>query len=278
MYLLSDDDEEESVSRKETVSQKLFDPEAVPNWDEMRLEEIYDAINPGSKEEKERSSTWKTCCLNVKGGSLQLGTLGKQLLKALVKKNSMSNTTLNHILQTKKEDRNFQRMEFMVLNDADHQLIRTFLHQNIIVPKNADGDIVSLDELSLNEICRALSLANESESYTLLSQIFSTPKGMRRIAIDDPLKSYDQMWSILANDYVNNPNWKPENSCVKDDSRLTNIDPTSPPTLPWTSSKLRIVFRTYKTYFGRISTMFTSTGRLAGGNSDDLADRRTNVV
>jgi hypothetical protein len=148
----------------------------------------------------------------------------------------------NKTLQCKKQERIQQRHEFSNIEGANNiLLVQIFLSDNILVPVNADGDVISTEETSFNTGARVIMLAVETEpSFEYLSDIFRAPeKSDRRRQIDDDTLSFDQKWNNLAYNFMNADDFMPENIWAEKDSRLENIDPRVPPTTAWTGEQLR---------------------------------------
>jgi hypothetical protein len=54
-------------------------------------------------------------------------------------------------------------------------IVRKFLSENILLPLNADRDIISIENISVNVGARVIMLAADPETYEALTSIFSSP-------------------------------------------------------------------------------------------------------
>jgi hypothetical protein len=160
-------------------------------------------------------------------------------------------------------ERNKQRNELFLLNQSlpAGQLMRKFLAKNIVLPINADGEVIDTAVVSVNLLARVIMLAVEPEPFQQLSDIFAAAeKDAHRAQVDDKALSFNEKWNSLANHFFNAPDFQPENDFVDADSRISDIDPRSAPALPWTGETLRKTFRGLKTKFALVDDMFSRSG------------------
>jgi hypothetical protein len=145
---------------------------------------------------------------------LAIKVVANRLLKALVQERLLADIPSNKTLQCKKQERIQQRNEFLNIEVANNiLLVQKILSDNILVPVNADGDVISAEEVSLNTGARVIMLAVETEpSFEYLSDNFRAPeKSDRKRQIDDDTLSFDQKWNNLANNFMNADDFMPKN-------------------------------------------------------------------
>jgi hypothetical protein len=86
-------------------------------------------------------------------------------------------------------------------------------------------------------------LAVEPESYAGLNSIFASPeKDARWAHIDDKSLSFNEKWNSLANCFMNTDDFAPENKWADKDSRIKNVDPCLPPSIPWSVKNYANIF------------------------------------
>ena len=118
-------------------------------------------------------------------------------------------------------------------------IVRKFLSENILLPLNADGDVISVENISVNIGAWVIMLAFDPEMYEAPTSIFSSPaKEDRRAHIDDKSLSCNEKCNALANDFMNAEDFAPENVWADDDSRINDVDPRLPPCPPWSGEDL----------------------------------------
>jgi len=131
-----------------------------------------------------------------------IGLVANRLLKLLVTKNFISDyLPLNTKLQSKKV--NWEQHNNLVMNLKDNlaaaHLLWKFLVENIFLPVNANGDVINVEEISVNIGARVIMLAADPETYEALSSIFSLPaKEERREHVDNKALSFHDKWNALA--------------------------------------------------------------------------------
>jgi len=84
-----------------------------------------------------------------------------------------------------------------------------------------------------------------------------------RSALDNPSTRLSALWDSLATDFFNNPIFAPEN--IYTDSRIEYIDPSKPPTRPWTGYQLRKNFSALRTEMTKHTMNFKKSGNIAEG-------------
>jgi len=140
----------------------------IPDWFALDVGEIYDHLNPRTKQGQAHQRGWRKRAVDGSGKPLtSIGLVANRLLKLLVTKKFISDLPLNTKLQSKKVDREQQKNLFMNLKDnltAVH-LIRKFLVDNIFLPVNADGDAINVEEISVNVGARVIMLAADPQTY-----------------------------------------------------------------------------------------------------------------
>jgi len=193
-----------------------------------------------------------------------------------VSRKFITDSPLNTKLQSKKQDREWQKNGFMSLdgNMSALLIVRKFLSENILMPLNADGNVISIENVSVNVGAQMIMLAAEPETYEALSSIFLSPaKEDRRAHIDDKSLSFNEKCNALANDFMNAEDFAPENVWADDDSRINNVDPWLPPCPPWSGEDLRKHFHFLKTKFALVDEVFCQSGNLEAGADIAEADR-----
>ncbi len=93
-------------------------------------------------------------------------------------KKLIPDTPLNAKLQSKKGERQQQRSEFLQIGDNLPALliVQKFLSDNILLPVNADGDVIDVETISVNIGACVILLAVEPEPYSVLNDIFASPE------------------------------------------------------------------------------------------------------
>jgi hypothetical protein len=87
-----------------------------------------------------------------------------------------------------------QRMEFLHLNQSlpAGQLTRKFLAENIVLPINADGEVIETTIVGVNLLACVIMLAAEPEPFQQLSDIFAaTEKDAYRAQVDTKALSFN---------------------------------------------------------------------------------------
>ena len=86
---------------------------SIPNWFELDLDVIYDHLNPRTKQGIAQSRSWRKKAVDVMGRPLSsIGVVANRLLKILITRKLIPDTTLNSKLQTRKAEWAQQRLEF----------------------------------------------------------------------------------------------------------------------------------------------------------------------
>jgi hypothetical protein len=255
---------------------------AIPFWNNLQLDEIYDKINPTTKIGINEQRVWRKKAVDVNGKAItSVGIVANRLLKLLIKRGLLSDTVMNLKLQTRKQLRDMQKEEFSnigLLEDDDGQqaviFIKKFLSENFLLPTNADGEIVDVNNIGVNLGARIIMLAVEPESFMSLQDIFAAPdKAARRAQIDNKNLSFNEKWNAIANNFFNAKDFEPTNEWSDKDTRIIDIDPRLPPITPWSGEELRKYFRTLKTKFALIDDVFCRSGNLEAGVDIEEADR-----
>jgi len=121
---------------------------------------------------------------------------------------------------------------------------------------------------SLDLKARLVHLAESGHgSEVILESIFgSESKEAQRGALDDKSQRTINKWAQLAENFFNDPDWQPENT--QSDSRLTSIDPSKSPEVPWTAEELRYAFTKIRTEYTNCYNNFHLSGNLEAGEGD----------
>jgi hypothetical protein len=249
----------------------------IPDWFALDIGQIYDHLNPRTKQGQVQQRGWRKRAVDATGKPLtSIGLVANRLLKVLVTKKLISDSPLNMKLQSKKVDWEQQKKLFLGLQEHQVavQLVRKFLAENIFLPVNADGNVINVEEISVNVGARVIMLAADPETYDALVSIFSSPaKEERRAHVDNKALSFNDKWNALAAQFMNAPDFSPENIWANDDSRISDVDPRLPPSSPWSGEDLRKHFRSLKTKFALVDEVFCRSGNLEAGADIDEADR-----
>ncbi len=105
----------------------------------------------------------------------------------------------------KKVEQQQQKEQFTSISNASNaqaslMIIRKFLADNILLPLNADGDVVAVNTIGVNLGARIIMMAVEPDSYQSLQDIFAAPeKEDWRAQIDDKELSFNEEWNTVAN-------------------------------------------------------------------------------
>jgi hypothetical protein len=142
-------------------------------------------------------------------------------------------------------------------------LIRNFLADSIVLPFDADHNVVNVENISVKLVSRIIMLVVEPDSCMSRNDIFTAPdKDTQRAQVDDKSLSFDKKWNLLANDYFNATYFDPENSWKDKDSQVAEFDPQMPPAVAWTGEQLCKHFYSLKTKFALVEDMFCHSGNL----------------
>jgi hypothetical protein len=151
----------------------------IPDCFGLDLELIYDHLNPRTKLGIAQSRSWRKKAVDVTGKPLlSIGLVANRLLKILVTRKLIPDTTLYSKLQTKKVERAQQRLEFTRIGVGSNpqpaiMLIQRFLMDNILVPRGVDGNVVDVNNISANLGARLIMLAVDADSSMSLNEIFA---------------------------------------------------------------------------------------------------------
>lgn len=254
--------------------------EAVPDWLNMDLSDIYDALNPvPNKSNKKKQASWRAKVVDCEGKPINaIGVVANKLLAKLRDKGLMNNHKLNKKMQVQKNDRLAQKIEFRNIaydgnGEENITFVRLFCLQNFVQPQTADGQYINANELETNLGARIIMLAVEPDSLNALVEIFAAPtKEARRAQIDDKQNSFSEKWDNIANNFFNAEDFQPDNLWGLFDARINNIDPRKKPTTAWTGEQLRKFFRELKTKFALVDDYYCRSGNLEAGTNIEQAD------
>jgi hypothetical protein len=101
---------------------------------------------------------------------------------------------------------------------------------------------------------RAAHLVLETPALDILNVIFPTETERRRREEDEKrlLVVVPNLWNQLAKDFFNNPTWDPKNADIADN--VTNyIDPSHPPSPPFSGSQLRALYHFVRSQYSLAS-------------------------
>jgi hypothetical protein len=151
------------------------------------------------------------------------------------------------------EERFRQRLFFVNLSEAGLQFVRMQMTQFSRPPGDGDdqdgdeGPGLETDDVPANLRARVMHLADDSASSGFLEIIYGgVTKKARREMMDDKSTRNTNLWKTLADDYFNNPDWKPENE--QTDTRAETINPRKAPA-PFPPEKLRALFSAQRTQY-----------------------------
>ena len=118
-------------------------------------------------------------------------------------------------------------------------------------------------------------MINEPDCREKLDRIFGgANKELQRKELDDKSSRNPQLWEDLAVTF-NSSEYAPENDI--DDDRLSEIDPSKPPSTKWTGSELRTTFSKLRSVMTIKTRNFKASGQHVQGDDnldgdDELAD------
>jgi len=154
------------------------DSTPIPDWYNLQIDEIYDQLNPRTKQGQLTQRAWHKHAVDGTGKPLtSIGLVVNRLLKILTGKKFIPDTPLNSKLQSKKAERQQQLQHFLGIRESPAVLmiVRKFLSENIMLPVNADGSVIDVDCININTGARVIMLAVEPDSYLALNDIFAAP-------------------------------------------------------------------------------------------------------
>jgi hypothetical protein len=298
--LSSGDSSEKHYDGTKAKTPDATNPVSVPKWRSKGLVEIYNIFNPSKNEYQKNKEKWawknnvtfllpndKSKKKDQGTKSTHMGTIFNRLLTEMCKKNWLNQDESNKKAAYKAKEKSKQREEFekgslefrlQFTNDiGDYtrhlherkEFVYTFLDQCIKVNVNIDGDIISKDGIPINIGARIIMLTKEEESFDLIQEIYSIPpKEEERQILDDKASRVNKLWDTLAEDFLLDDKFNPENSWADTDSRIKDIDPRIMPEHQkhkWNGTKLRLFFTSYKSYFSKVEKGFKRTGGYQGG-------------
>jgi len=135
------------------------DPTPIPDWFELDIGEIYEHLHPRTKQGQSHQRGWQKRAVDGSGKPLtSIGLVANRLLKVLVSKKLIPDSPSNGKLQSKKVDQEGQTAEFMALSDDTPALllVRKFLSNNVLLPVNADGAVINIEDISINVGARVI--------------------------------------------------------------------------------------------------------------------------
>lgn len=232
-------------------------------WNSMTGAEIYDRL-----------------C--VKGA--KIGYQANKMLRELNNKEFV-NKNCGIILAKNKEERVLQRVFLANLSGAGLEFLReemTSYSLGNAVSTNlgsVDNGNFGLEpgEVSANLRARVVHLAKDPETIGILEIIFSgVTKIARRTVTDDKTTRNASIWNMLCGKYFNNIDWRPENDV--DDSRVSSLNPTLPPSEPYAPEKLRTLFCTMRTQYSLYYDRYHRSGQIVEGDGDGDDDFFENFV
>lgn len=233
-------------------------------WESKSLDNIYDLWTSKQK-------------------GLCLGIIANKVFKTLKENNFYDGPPkLCHL----KKDIHEQKENFLKLCDGGKEIVYNILASNEIpaVLMTRDTELIVHNVKALgkstqignkiydnNVLARIIHLAEAgNDNVSVLEDIFSSmtniPRAGRRAVLDDPQERSNVKWNLLAEEYINNPEWTPVNEF--EDQRLNNIDPRLPPHELYTGQALRTVFSGLKTHFTILSNNYHKSGQLVEGDGE----------
>ena len=217
--------------------------DTLPDWKKLKGSEIFDAIIAAIDNKKQ--SSW------VKYIEGQLGHIANQAIDALIADNFI-NLPKGTKLAKNKVEKNFQRPLFEKLSEDGLDCLRKVLSKKVHL--KADSSVYIDDSsgnmkwcpdkvLNVNTGARIMHLVLEAKAQSILEVIFNGgpfDQTLKRAALDDKTTRSNSLWDRLANEFVNNPEWKPVNQY--NHYAVKEIDPSQPPVRPLKGEEVRTVF------------------------------------
>lgn len=153
--------------------------------------------------------------------------------------------------------------------------VRATLIDCLVQSTTKDGLPLSNDNVCLNEAARLLHMAIDLNGRSILESIYSAAEDDdKRAQTDDKLLRFDSKWNDLAEIMNNNDKWNsvPENLFLLD-RRLSFIDPSNTPIIPWTGVLVRTTYNAYRGHFTKVKvTKFDCSGQLEAMSRSHLGD------
>lgn len=94
---------------------------------------------------------------------------------------------------------------------------------------------------------RAVHLVADESAVKLLNDIFPAVAEEKKRREDGKQIMVPNLWNSLAKDFFNSKEWRPVNT--SSDPKLIHLNPSSPPSHPYTGSQLRTLFNSLRTHY-----------------------------
>jgi hypothetical protein len=138
-----------------------------------------------------------------------------------------------------KADKTRQRMIFEKFDGETEKEARTFMQQHVKLKDicqfiDENGKIQWTDDrtFDLNTLARILHISVDPEAVQILNVIFAgAPADAKdeRAVLDDKSTRAAALWQRIADEFVNNAAWKPQNIFGEVEPAVTDIDPSKTP-------------------------------------------------
>jgi hypothetical protein len=215
--------------------------------------------------------------LLVKGA--KLGTVANKMIRDLKHRGYVSEIFGKTLAKTK-EERARQRIFFVILSDEAVVFLRT---QMVIAVTAMGGGsappptVLLHADVSANVRARAMHVTDDPECIAFLELIFGgVNKKARREMLDDKSTRTLGNWKTLPDDKFNNPMWRPENT--QSDGRVSSIDPSNPPLLPYLPEQLRTLFSGLRTQYSIFYDRYHRSDNLVEGDGEGADEFFNNFV
>lgn len=185
----------------------------------------------------------------------RMGFIANRIIRRL---NETKHIVSSKILEKRKKLKAVQRKQFENLTSEGVEYLRVLLKSEISSTKNGTSDVPNtFSSPSLK--CRVAHLTEDTDAIAYLSVIYKT----------EPTPGKLETWTLLADRFINNENWRPAKAVINDD-RVADVDPTSRPPENITGDILRSIFTRTRIEFTRTLMKFHSSVKM--GSSKDVLD------
>ena len=136
-------------------------------------------------------------------------------------------------------------------------------------------ELANAGDIPMNVMARVAHLMVDPRTINVVIAIFRGPdeKAAARELLDNKSTRTIELWRELCDKYFNNEEWAPQNE--QDDSRVSDIDPSKPPSESYAPEKLRALFSSMRSKYTVYYARHHKSGHLAEGHgegADNFAD------
>lgn len=128
---------------------------------------------------------------------------------------------------------------------------------------------------------RAVHLVADDMAVEILNEVFPPAAVGKKKAEDGKQVMVPNLWNSLAKSFFNSKEWRPVN--VSSDPKLSHLNPSSAPSMPYTGSQLRTLFHTLRTQYSLAQHHHEELVQCCGGemefsHKDDVVLRYMHVL